>query len=62
MVATFHDRALGGEIAPFGGVGKLADGGLVAHGLELEEHCRRAAIVIAVHDDPPPKLGGRGAR
>jgi competence protein ComEC len=54
-----HDRGLGGGIAcdPSGCIGKLADGRLVAYGLEpdaFEEDCRRAAIVIAARDDPPP--------
>ncbi|MFY9835246.1 MAG: ComEC/Rec2 family competence protein, partial [Xanthobacteraceae bacterium] len=54
-----HDRGLGVGIAcdPSGCVGKLAGGGLVAYGLEpdaFEEDCRRAAIVIAARDDPPP--------
>ena len=54
-----HDRSLGGDIAcdPSGCIGKLADDGLVAYGLEPdafeEDDCRRAAIVIAPHDDPP---------
>jgi competence protein ComEC len=54
-----HDRGLGAGIDcdPSGCIGKLADGGLVAYGLEpdaFEEDCRRAAIVIAARDDPPP--------
>jgi competence protein ComEC len=54
-----HDRGLSGGIAcdPSGCIGKLADGRLVAYGLEpdaFEEDCRRAAIVIAARDDPPP--------
>jgi competence protein ComEC len=54
-----HDRGLGDGIAcdPSGCIGKLADGRLVAYGLEpdaFEEDCRRAAIVIAARDDPPP--------
>jgi competence protein ComEC len=54
-----HDRGLGAGIGcdPSGCIAKLADGGLVAYGLEpdaFEEDCRRAAIVIAARDDPPP--------
>jgi competence protein ComEC len=54
-----HDRGLGQEVAcdPSGCIGKLGDGGLVAYVIEpdaFEEDCRRAALVIAVRDDPPP--------
>jgi competence protein ComEC len=54
-----HDAGLGQGIAcdPSGCVGKLADGGIVAYTVEpdaFEDDCRRAALVIAVYDDPPP--------
>jgi competence protein ComEC len=54
-----HDSSLGQGILcdPSGCIGRLADGALVAYALEpeaFEEDCRRAALVIAVHDDPPP--------
>lgn len=54
-----HDRSLGEEIAcdPSGCTGKLADGAVVAYAVEpdaFEDDCRRASLIIAVHDDPPP--------
>jgi len=61
-----HDRGLGGGIGcdPSGCIGKLADGGLVAYGLEpdaFEEDCRRPAIVIAAARNLPP-IGPSHAR
>lgn len=54
-----HDRGLGQGIRcdPSGCIGALADGGLVAYTVEpdaFEDDCRRAKLIIAVHDDPPP--------
>jgi competence protein ComEC len=54
-----HDRALGQGIRcdPSGCVGALADGSLVAYALApdaFEDDCQRAALILAVHDDPPP--------
>jgi competence protein ComEC len=54
-----HDRSLGQDIACdlSGCIGKLADGRLVAYAIEpdaFEDDCRRAALIVAVHDDPPP--------
>jgi competence protein ComEC len=54
-----HDSSLGQGILcdPSGCIGRLADGALVAYALAPDafaEDCRRAALVIAVHDDPPP--------
>lgn len=53
-----HDRGLGQGIRcdPSGCIGALADGGLVAYTVEpdaFEDDCRRAKLIIAVHDDPP---------
>ncbi len=54
-----HDRELGQGIAcdPSGCVGKLADGSIVAYAVEpdaFEDDCRRASLILAVHDDAPP--------
>ncbi len=54
-----HGRGLGQGIAcdPSGCIGKLPDGRLVAYAVEpdaFEDDCARAALIIAVHDDPPP--------
>ena len=54
-----HDRSLGQGIAcdPSGCTGKLADGSVVAYAIEpdaFEDDCRRAALILAAHDDPPP--------
>jgi len=54
-----HDRGLGQGVAcdPSGCIGKLADGALVAYALSpdaFEEDCRRAILIVAAHDDPPP--------
>lgn len=54
-----HDRSLGQGIAcdPSGCTGKLADGSVVAYAVEpdaFEDDCRRASLILAVHDDPPP--------
>jgi competence protein ComEC len=53
------DRGLGQGIGcdASGCIGKLADGALVAYVLApdaFEEDCRRAILVVATHDDPPP--------
>ncbi len=53
------DRGLGQGIGcdPSGCIGKLADGALVAYVVSpdaFEEDCRRALLVVATHDDPPP--------
>jgi competence protein ComEC len=54
-----HDRSLGQGIAcdPSGCIGKLGNGGVVAYAVEpeaFEDDCARAALIVAVHDDPPP--------
>jgi len=54
-----NDRSLARGIScdPSGCIGKLAGGGLVAYAVEpdaFEDDCRRASLVIAVHDDAPP--------
>jgi competence protein ComEC len=54
-----HDRTLGQGMScdPSGCVGKLADGALVAYDVTpdaFEEDCRRAILVVATHDTPPP--------
>ncbi len=54
-----HDRSLGRGIScdPSGCIGKLADGGLVAYAVEpdaFEDDCRRATLILAVHNDAPP--------
>ena len=54
-----RSRVSGEGIAcdPSGCIGKLADGRLVAYAFEpdaFEEDCARAALIVAVHDDPPP--------
>ncbi len=54
-----HDRGLGQGIAcdASGCIGRLADGAVVAYALEpdaFEDDCRRATLIFAVHDDPPP--------
>jgi len=59
-----HDRGLGEGIAcdPTGCVGKLADGRFVAYALEPDafaDDCRQAAVVIAVHDEPPADCHGQ---
>jgi len=59
-----HDRGLGQGIAcdASGCIGKLADGGLVAYAVEpdaFEDDCRRAALIVAVHDDPPPDCAAK---
>ncbi|MGA8952676.1 MAG: ComEC/Rec2 family competence protein, partial [Xanthobacteraceae bacterium] len=53
-----HDRSLrqGTACDPSGCIGKLADGAVVAYAVEpeaFEDDCRRAALIITVHDDPP---------
>ncbi len=58
------DRGLGQGIGcdPSGCIGKLADGALVANVLSpdaFEEDCRRALLVVATHDDPPPDCAAR---
>jgi competence protein ComEC len=59
-----HDRGLGQGIAcdPSGCIGRLADGGLVAYAVEpdaFEDDCARAAVILAVHDDPPPDCAAK---
>ena len=59
-----HDRSLGRGIScdPSGCIGKLADGGLVAYAVEpdaFEDDCRRAALIVAVHNDPPPDCAAK---
>jgi competence protein ComEC len=54
----YHDRGLGAGIAcdPFGCIGKLGDGSLVAYDTApdaLEEDCRRALLVVTLYDPPP---------
>jgi competence protein ComEC len=54
-----HDRGLTQGITcdASGCIGKLANGGLVAYAVEpdaFEDDCARAALIVAVHDDPPP--------
>ena len=54
----YHDRALGEGIAcdPFGCIGKLGDGGLVAYDIApgaFDEDCRRAVLVVTTRDAPP---------
>ena len=42
---------------PSGCIGKLGDGAIVAYAVEpeaFEDDCARAAVILAVHDDPPP--------
>ena len=53
------DKGLGQGIAcdPSGCIGKLGDGALVSYAIEpdaFEEDCRRTALILATHDDPPP--------
>jgi competence protein ComEC len=53
-----HDKTLGQGIAcdPSGCIGKLGDGAMVAYALApaaLEEDCRRTALVIVTHGEPP---------
>jgi len=54
-----HDKSLRQGIAcdPSGCVGKLGDGSVVAYAVEpdaFEDDCRRASLILAVHDDAPP--------
>jgi competence protein ComEC len=54
-----HDKGLGQGIAcdATGCVGRLADGGVVAYAVApdaFEDDCRRASLILAVHDDAPP--------
>jgi competence protein ComEC len=54
-----HDRGLGQGIAcdTAGCIGRLAGGVVVAYEIEpeaFEDDCRHAALILAVHDDPPP--------
>ncbi len=54
-----HDRGLGQGIAcdAFGCIGRLADGTVVAYAIEpdaFEDDCRRATLILAVHNDAPP--------
>jgi competence protein ComEC len=53
------DKGLGQGITcdASGCIGKLADGALVSYAIEpdaFEEDCRRAMLILATHDDPPP--------
>jgi competence protein ComEC len=59
-----HDRSLGQGITcdPSGCIGKLADGAIVAYAVEpeaFEDDCARAALIVAVHDDPPPDCAAK---
>jgi len=48
--------------AAVGCIGKLADGSIVAYALEpdaFEDDCVRAALIIAVHADPPPDCAAK---
>lgn len=54
-----HDKSLRQGIGcdASGCIGKLADGAIVAYAVEpeaFEDDCARAALILAVHDDPPP--------
>jgi competence protein ComEC len=54
----YHDRGLGAGFAcdPSGCMGKLRDGSLVAYDTTpdaLEEDCRRAILIVTLHDPPP---------
>jgi competence protein ComEC len=54
-----HDSSLrqGTACDTSGCIGKLADGSIVAYAVEpdaFEDDCARAAVILAVHDDPPP--------
>ena len=54
-----HDSSLRQGIGcdPSGCIGTLADGAIVAYAVEpeaFEDDCSRAAVILAVHDDPPP--------
>jgi competence protein ComEC len=54
-----HDSSLRQGIGcdPSGCIGTLADGAIVAYAVEpeaFEDDCARAAVILAVHDDPPP--------
>jgi competence protein ComEC len=53
------DKGLGQGITcdASGCIGKLAEGALVSYAIEpdaFEEDCRRAMLILATHDDPPP--------
>jgi competence protein ComEC len=54
-----HDKSLRQGIGcdPSGCIGTLGDGAIVAYAVEpeaFEDDCARAAVILAVHDDPPP--------
>ncbi len=59
-----HDSSLRRGIGcdPSGCTGKLADGAIVAYAAEpeaFEDDCVRAALIFAVHEEPPPSCGAK---